>query len=280
MSYVDCNSQESQACLDALIKEINDDLTIGCQLPFTVPKKELARIINRAKDYFYKIYEDSVEEMYIALPASTLSKTSFRKGINDESDTLSKRNTESTRGVIPMPPNVFSVNAVYEINGFSGEDGGWGKGSFSAGDIDFSIEKFIYGDTYGAGIGSENLMAYVINSSFLDATRQMLLPHISYSYNRLTKKFRFGGKLPKHACVFQVYATIPDCALFQDEIFIRYCIAKAKMQLARILGTFSFNLPGNITINYDMIASEGKDELDSIIEEIKGDEGVDYFYTS
>ena len=51
------------------------------------------------------------------------------------------------------------------------------------------------------------------------------------------------------------------------------------MQLARILGTFQFNLPGNITINYDMLASEGKEEHDAIIEEIKGDEGVDYFYT-
>ena len=279
MGYVDCNSPESQACLDALIKEINDDLTIGCQLPFTVPKKELARIINRAKDYFYKIYEDSVEEMYIALPASSWSKPSFRKGVNDESDTLSKQNTENTRGIVPMPPSVFSVNAVYEINGFSGEDGGWLTNTFSAGDIDFSIQKFVYSDAYGPGLGSENLMAYVINSSFLDMTRQILLPQISYSYNRLTKKFRFQGKLPKHACIFQVYNTIPDCALFQDEIFIRYCIAKAKMQLARILGTFSFNLPGNITINFDLISAEGKDELDSIIEEIKGDEGVDYFYT-
>ena len=122
-------------------------------------------------------------------------------------------------------------------------------------------------------------MYYVINSSFIDTARQVLLPQISYSYNRLTHKFRFQGELPTHACIFQVYNTIPDCALFQDEMFIRYCIAKAKMQLARILGTFSFNLPGNITINYDMIATEGKDEIDAIIEEIKGDEGVDYFYT-
>ena len=32
-----CNP-DSQECLDALIKEINDDLTVGCQIPFTVPK--------------------------------------------------------------------------------------------------------------------------------------------------------------------------------------------------------------------------------------------------
>ena len=278
MAYVNCNDPDAPACLDALIKEINDDLTIGCQIPFTVPKNELARI-NRAKDYFYKIYEDSVEEMYIALPASALKNINFNSGINESNDTLSSANINSLRGVVPMPSTVYSVNNVFELNGFAGEDGGFGTTSFSAGDSDFSIDKFIYSDAYGAGIGSENLMYYVINSSFIDTARQILLPQISYSYNRLTKKFRFQGKLPKHTCVFQVYSTIPDCNLFQDEIFIRYCIGKAKMQLARILGTFSFNLPGNITINYDMIASEGKEEIDSIIEEIKGDEGVDYFYT-
>lgn len=271
---------DSQVCLDNLIREINNELTIGCQLPFTVPKKELARIIDRAKDYFYKIYEDSVEEMYIALPASTWSKPSFKKGIDDSHEQLTSANIESSRGIVPMPPTVYSVINVFEWRGFSGEDGGYGTDSFSTGDVDFSIDKFIYSSTYGAGISAENLMAYVINAKFLDNVRQILLPQISYSYNRLTKKFRFQGELPKNACIFQVYNTIPDCALFQDEIFIRYCIAKAKIQLARILGTFSYNLPGNITINYDMISSEGKDELAAIIEEIKGDEGVDYFYTS
>ena len=76
-----CNDPEEAACLDALIKEINDDLTIACQLPFTVPKKELAHIIQRAKGYFYKIYEDSVEQMYIALPAGALAKADFKQGV-------------------------------------------------------------------------------------------------------------------------------------------------------------------------------------------------------
>lgn len=279
MSYVNCNDPDSQECLEALIKQINDDLSVGCQIPFTVPKNELARIIGRAKDLFYKIYEDSVEEMYIALPATTWLKTSFKQGIDDSSETLTKQNVDNTRGIVPMPPMVFSVNNVFEWQGFGGEDGGFGRRSFSPGDTDFALNKFIYSDVYGAGIGSENLMYYVINSAFIDTARQVLLPQISYTYNRLTNKFRFQGKLPKQACVFQVYTKIPDCALFQDEIFIRYCIAKAKMQLARILGTFTFNLPGNITINYDMIATEGKDEVDAILEQIKGDEGVDYFYT-
>jgi hypothetical protein len=279
-----CNDPEEAACLDELIKIINDDLTIACQIPFTVPKKELANIINRAKNYFYKIYEDSVEQMYIALPAGALRKPDFKQGVPHatgvDNETITNKNQlANPRGIVQMPSRVYSVNDVFEIGGFSGEDGGFGSMSFNADDVDFSIDKFIYDDVYGAGIGSENLMYYVVNSLFMDNARQVLLPQISYTYNRLTKKFRFQGELPKNAVIFEIFSTIPDCALFEDEAFQRYVIGMAKIQLSRILGTFSFNLPGNITINYDMISSEGREEVDRVVEEIKGDEGVDYFFT-
>ena len=41
--------------------------------------------------------------------------------------------------------------------------------------------------------------------------------------------------------------------------------------------TFGYSLPGNVTINGDMIKDDGKEELEQIKEEIKGDEGVDFF---
>ena len=279
-----CNDPDEAACLDALIKIINDDLTIACQIPFTVPKKELNNIIQRAKKYFYKIYEDSVEQMYIALPPGALAKSDFRQGVpfgkGQANETITNKNQISNpRGIVQMPSRVYSVNDVFEIGGFSGEDGGFGQMSFNADDVDFSIDKFIYDDVYGAGIGSENLMYYVVNSLFMDNARQVLLPQISYTFNRLTKKFRFQGELPKNAVIFEIFSTIPDCALFEDEAFQRYVIGQAKIQLSRILGTFSFNLPGNITINYDLVQSEGREEVDRIVEEIKGDEGVDYFFT-
>ncbi len=279
-----CNDPDEAACLDALIKLINSELTVACQIPFTVPKKELNNIIQRAKKYFYKIYEDSVEQMYIALPPGALAKSDFRQGVpfgkGQANETITNKNQISNpRGIVQMPSRVYSVNDVFEIGGFSGEDGGFGQMSFNADDVDFSIDKFIYDDVYGAGIGSENLMYYVVNSLFMDNARQVLLPQISYTFNRLTKKFRFQGELPKNAVIFEIFSTIGDCALFEDEAFQRYVIGQAKIQLSRILGTFSFNLPGNITINYDMISSEGREEVDRVVEEIKGDEGVDYFFT-
>ena len=279
-----CNDPEEAACLDELIKLINDDLTIACQIPFTVPKKEINNIIQRAKKYFYKIYEDSVEQMYIALPAGALHTAAFKQGVpfgtGGANETITNKNQiDNPRGIVKMPSRVYSVNDVFEIGGFSGEDGGFGSMSFNADDVDFSIDKFIYDDVYGAGMGSENLMYYVINSMFMDQARQVLIPQISYTYNRLTRKFRFQGEIPKRAVIFEIFSTISDCALFDDEAFQRYVIGQAKIQLSRILGTFSFNLPGNITINYDMISSEGREEVDRVVEEIKGDEGVDYFFT-
>jgi hypothetical protein len=68
--------------------------------------------------------------------------------------------------------------------------------------------------------------------------------------------------------------------LMRDELFFRYVVAKCKIQLSRILGTFNFNLPGNIQINYDLIRTEGQDEISKIEEEIKGEEGMDFFFTS
>ena len=279
-----CNDPGEAECLDALIKLVNDELTIACQIPFTVPKKEINNIIQRAKKYFYKIYEDSVEQMYIALPAGALQVPAFKQGVpygsgQDKQVITNKANIDNPRGIVKMPSRVYSVNDVFEIGGFSGEDGGFGSMSFNADDVDFSIDKFIYDDVYGAGIGSENLMYYVVNSLFMDNARQVLLPQISYTFNRLTKKFRFQGELPKNAVIFEIFSTIPDCALFEDEAFQRYVTGQAKIQLSRILGTFSFNLPGNITINYDLVQSEGREEVDRIVEEIKGDEGVDYFFT-
>lgn len=280
MSYVDCNDPDAQGCLDELIDEINDELTIACQVPFTVPKKEIARIVDRAKKWFYKSYEDSVESMYIAIPKIRWTEDGFAEGVDKSKTNPDKTNLASRRGAISLPEGVFSVNNVFEINRFSGEDGGFSSNSFSAGDKDFGIDKFVYSNLYGAGIGSESLMYYVINAKFIDNARQVLQQQISYSYNRNTHNLRFMGELPENDVVLEIYSKIPDCDLFQDEIFIRYCTAKAKTQLARILGTFNYNLPGNITINYDLILSEGQEELQQIIEEIKTDEGLDWFFTS
>ena len=80
--------------------------------------------------------------------------------------------------------------------------------------------------------------------------------------------------------ILEVYETIPECALFEDEAFFRYCAAKIKVSLGQKLSIFGFALPGNIQVNADAIQGLGEAELEAVIEEIKGDEGVDWMMHS
>ena len=110
--------------------------------------------------------------------------------------------------------------------------------------------------------------------------RQILENPLSFDYNRLNRALRFTGENPKGNVILEVYETISDCALYEDEIFFRYCAAKVKISLGSKLAIFDFQLPGNITVNADAIQSLGESELESVIEEINGDEGVDWMMHS
>lgn len=257
-------------CMDKLISNVNSEITAACMVPITIPKKEMVRIVTEAKKWFYKNYEDSVREAYYVVPTAAFNTDLFK----------------SSRQ-IPLPTakadgsgNVISINDFLQAGEMLI---GAGNNGFSM-DADFTLDKFIFANAYALGGGTtvlgENLMYYVANENLFDMARQVLTPKVSYSYNRLSHTLTILGKTPKHNCVLSVYETIDDCSLYSDEIFHRYVVARCKVQLGTMMMTFGFTLPGNVTFNADLIRDAGQTELDGIKEEIKGDEGVDYFLTS
>jgi len=110
--------------------------------------------------------------------------------------------------------------------------------------------------------------------------RQILENPLSFHYSQQTHELKFTGQTPTKPVVLEIYETLPDCALFADEIFFRYVAAKVMISLGQKLAIFGYNLPGGITINADIIQSMGQDELDKVIEEIKNDEGTDWMMHS
>ena len=68
--------------------------------------------------------------------------------------------------------------------------------------------------------------------------------------------------------------------IYEDEIFFRYICAKVKISVGSKLSVFKFSLPGGVEIDYDGIRDMGTEEMDKILEEIKGDEGVDWMMHS
>ena len=63
-------------------------------------------------------------------------------------------------------------------------------------------------------------------------------------------------------------------------MFYRYCVAKVKKNLGRILTAFGYNLPGGVTVNADIWASQAQEELQAVMEEIKSEQSVGYFITA
>jgi hypothetical protein len=242
---------------DDFMANVQQELNVASALPFTIPQAELERIINISADWFYKKYEDAVEERYYFITSALFKSEQFK----------------ATR-TITLPDCVFSVWGFKKLK----ED--FGRSMSFDGTADFGIEKLFLSDSSSLGQGSENLMYYTLNMYWLDVASHIINHTVSYNFNRNTHKLFVGGETPNRDCVAICYAKVPIEQLMNDEVFYRYVVAKAKVQLSRILGTFDFNLPGNIKINYDLIRDEGKDELEKIEEEIKSEEGMDFFFTS
>jgi hypothetical protein len=242
---------------EEFIALIQQEISVACALPFTVPVKEIERIIKFSADWFYKKYEDAVEERFVIIPKTMFQSEEFKKS-----------------RTVTVPDCVFSIFSVKKMR----ED--FGRTYSFDGTGDFGVERLFLSDSVSIGQGTENMMYYVLNLSWLDLANHIINHTVSYNFNRNSHKLFFAGETPDRDCVCQAYIKLPFEFLFADEIFYRYVVAKCKMQLSRILGTFNFNLPGNIQINYDLIRTEGQDELTKIEEEIKADEGMDFFFTS
>lgn len=234
--------------LENFVLSVQDEISSSCNIPIKIPDKNLLNIIDKCKKWFYEHYEESVESAYLYI-----------------SNKIFESNNYLIDKTILLPKDVFSVYGIHKPNS-----------SFPLQYIEF-IENSNFYNIYNNV--DNDLIGYVANS-YYNTMRNATLLNLSmkYSYNRLTNKLKIMGETPFNGLVLEVYRTIPDKNLFDNELFFRYVVAKARKNIAMILGVFTYNLPGNIQINFDLIQSMGQEEIDKIEEEIKTDEGVDYFF--
>lgn len=261
--------QYSSECFNNFVNELADEITGSCMIPMNLPKKEVQNIVKRAKKWFYKNYEYSMKESFVVLPKELFETEYFKQ----------------TRSfTFPKMDPVTGGNEVYSVFGVFETGSRWGGSmdiNFTQGD--FSYERILMNNMYSGAhtaAGAENLQYYVVQEKFYDLARQIIQNPLSFHYNQLTHELKFTGETPKKDVICEVYETIPECALFEDEAFFRYCAAKIKISLGQKLGIFGFTLPGNIQVNPDLIQGLGETELEQVIEEIKSDEGTDWMMHS
>lgn len=231
---------------------VNNEITGSCSLPYSVPEREMERIITQALNWFYVNYGASVEMQYYVIPKQWWYDPEFKK----------------TRSVL-LPDCVITVTEVKEMNG---------GGRLGTVDADFYDNRLLAAELFLSPFASDDLVLRAAQYSYWDLTQAFLLERVSFDWNRNTKRLKIIGRNPKRDVALQTYVKIEENKLYDDWFFQRWVTAQAKISLGRILGFFTFNLPGGVQVNADTIKEEGKEELEEIKQRIDDENSPDWFY--
>jgi hypothetical protein len=235
-----------------LLTDINNEITFSGALPYSLPEKELKRILEIDTRYFWDNWRHAVESRYLLLPQELFENQTFKKFRQ-----------------IQLPDCVQFVVDFKEAKGGS---------IFATIDRDFSEQKFIGSEIYLTPFIGESIMYRTVIFSFLDLTKAMMIDTIAYDYNKNTKLLGVLGRTPKTPAVLRVYKKLEPEKLYEDEMFQRYVRAHAKVRLAHMLQTFNYTLPGDITVNYQNIVTTAEKEMEEVKAMMKGENTPDWFF--
>lgn len=235
-----------------LVNEVIAELTQSCALPYSLNEAEIKRIIKRARRWFYDNYQYAVEDMFIRVPLDVFQHPSF---------------AESHRR-IQMPDCVVSVYDFREVRNV---------GIIGQPERDFSDSKLLGAEIFLSPFQGDNLVYRTAMYSYFDLARAYDLETIAYSWNRHTKRITVMGRNPVRDAYVRAMVKIPEESLYDAEVFVRYVLADAKINLGRTLQVFNYNLPGGVQINFDGIKQDGVDEMTAIKEQIDSENTPDWF---
>lgn len=234
------------------ILQIKDEIKGSCALPYSIPDREINRIIDQSKKWFYRNYNDAVESQYYVVPRDQFKLPEFK-----------------SNRTIKLPDCVVAVTEVKEITG---------GGRLFSSDPDFSDNRYFASEIFLAPFQSDDLVLRTAQYAYWDLSKAFFLELIAHDFNQNTGKLKIKGRDPNKNVFIDTYIEIPEEDLFEDWYFIRFVTATVKKALGRILGFFEYNLPGGVTINVQDIKSEGEEELQELKEEIDSQNSPDWFY--
>lgn len=234
-----------------LINEVTAELTQSCALPYSLNPAEISRIIARAARWFYENYQYAIEEGFLAIPLEIYEHPEF------------KANRK-----IQLPDCIVSVYELREVTGI---------GIIGQPDRDFSDSKLLGAEIFLSPFQGDNLVYRTAMYSYFNLAQAYDLELIAYKWNRHTKRISVLGRNPHRNTFARVMTKIPLESLYEAEIFIRYVLADAKINLGRTLQVFNYNLPGGVQINFDGIKQDGVQELADIKIEIDEEDSPDWF---
>jgi len=238
--------------LQEFISLVNDEITASASIPFSLPPNELERIVKIEQEWMYREYRDAVQDGWYLLDKKYYTTPEWKH----------------TR-TFQMPDCVMAIKYIYELTG--------GQRVFGIHDPDLSFDRLIAADLYLTPLSSDQITYRTVQWSFWDLAKQFNLRDIQHHFNINTKRLIITGRDPAESLWVSTLNKIPEENLYEDPVFLKWVVAKGKIQLSRILGTFNYSLVGGVQINYTDIRAQGEEELKELKEKIKSDSPADWF---
>lgn len=243
--------------IEELIDFVQNDITVGCALPKTLPDTEIRRFIEtRAMPWFYMNYQYAVSKMYYYVNSGAFNTDEWTK-----------------YRYITLPCEIQSITHIYQIRGESLLQLGINTPNLS---VNLGVTNQPYLSSYVTTIGELGVYKSVIDS-LSDMLNQLNLYTTKFHFNQLAHRLNILTEV-RYNLILECYANIPAEQLYTDNYFIKYVTGWARYQMGQLTGRYTFNLPGGVTYNSSDLVSQGKEEMKEVEEEFKNMSNSAWFY--
>jgi len=242
--------------IEELIDLVQNELTISCALPKSLPDANIRQIVEtRALPWFYRSYQFAVQKIYFFIHKDAFATEEFTR-----------------YSYVTVPCAIQSVVYLYEVRGDSLFQLGINTPNLS---VNLGVTNQPYLSSYVTRIGELGVYKTVLDS-MSDMLNQLNKYTLKYQFNQLNHRLHILTNV-QHNVIMEAYANIPQENLFRDDLFFKYVVGYAKQQLGNMIGRYDFTLPGSVKINSADLISQGKEEVKEVEEEVKGQSTSSWF---
>ena len=243
--------------IEELIDFVQQEITVGCALPKTLPDTEIRRFAEtRATKWFYQNYQYAVSKVYYFVDKEAFNTEEFTK-----------------YSYVTLPCEIQSISYIYQIMGGSLMQLGINTPNLS---VNLGVTNQPYLSSYVTTIGELGVYKTLIDS-MSDMLNQLNKYTVKFHYNQMMNRLNILTNM-KYSLILETYANVPAENLYADPYFLKYTTAWAKMQTGNLLSRYDFTLPGNVKFNSADLVSQGRDEMKEVEEDIKNMSNSAWFY--
>ena len=242
--------------IEEFIDLVQTELTIACALPKTLPDVSIRQIVeSKCLPYFYRRYQYAVQKMYFLIQKEAFFTEEFTK-----------------YNFVNVPCEIQSVIYLYEVRGQSLFQLGINTPNLS---VNLGVTNQPYLSSYVTTIGELGVYKTLLDN-MSDMLNQLNKYTLKHHFNQLNHRLHILTNV-QYDVIMEAYANIPRENLFRDDLFYKYVVGQSKIMLGNLVGRYDFTLPGGVKIQASDLISQGKEEIQQVEEEIKGQSDSAWF---